>query len=150
MDTETGSRIIKKNLRKILGKNISNLITRRNMKDSNFTTFNFLTDKKGDHLDMFSALMMNIIFEQVNNTNVDTINQSSHGNRTVELKKQVLNSTSFRHNISDTTIFGLRIGLRNRGLSLSGPSDQIITEKDIVTRSRATGVRTTTPISVSV
>ena len=120
------------------------------MKYTNIPTLHFFPNKMYVHLNMFSALMVNWVAQQINNTNIIIINKSGRRNGKMKLKKYVTKLASLKNNISHTTTFSLSTGLRNRRLALSRPRDQILTEKNTIARSRTTGVRTTAPISIGV
>jgi len=58
--------------------------------------------------------------------------------------------TRFRNNIGDTFIFSLYTRTRKSMLALWRPWDEVVTKKHIVTRCGVFGVRTSTPISISI
>ncbi|MCI71646.1 hypothetical protein A2U01_0092909, partial [Trifolium medium] len=60
------------------------------------------------------------------------------------------NPTRFSNNIGNTSIFGFSTGTGESRLPFGRPRDNTVTEKNTVTRCRASGVRTSTSISVSV
>ena len=72
-DAETGSKLVKENMQKTLGKDIINLKSRGNIKNTNVTTFDLFTNKVNVHFYMLSPLMMNRVARLIHITNVVTI-----------------------------------------------------------------------------
>lgn len=126
-NVETISKMREKLQRKIFSEDISNLKSRRNMKNMNVTMSNFFTNKVNVQFNVFGTLMLNKIIIKINNTNVVTVNQSSFLNWTMKFQQKILKPTRFRDYISNTPIFGPSTRARKSRM-FGGPRYMIVTK----------------------
>ena len=68
-----------KELKVRLCEDVTNLATRRNVKDACLATRDLFLNKVNIHLNMFSTLMLQWITSNVDDTNIITVHQSSQG-----------------------------------------------------------------------
>jgi hypothetical protein len=118
------------------------------MKNTHITNGNPFAHKVKVDLHMLGALMLDRIGRHVDSADVVTIYQSCLAERSMKLSQQLTNPSGFSNSIGDSPILSLGTGTRDSELSFRGPRDQIVTQEHSISRSRATGVRTTSPISV--
>jgi hypothetical protein len=68
----------------------------------------------------------------------------------VKLQEKVAKPTRFRYHISNTLVLGFCTRARECGLSLGRPGNEVVTKKHTIAGGRAAGVRTSTPIGISI
>lgn len=72
-------------------------------------------------LDMLHAMMMGMVDQHVDNTNVITIDSRHPWNRDVKLLEKLARSTTLSNSMSHNTTFCLGTRAEHRGLEFGGP-----------------------------
>jgi hypothetical protein len=84
---ETGPKLLEHGSRKPLGEDVGVPRCRRNMKNSNMTKSNLLSNKMEIDLNVLRPLMLHRITGEVDSTDVITIDQSSTARRALKFKE---------------------------------------------------------------
>jgi hypothetical protein len=129
-DVEAGLELQKYQRGKNLCEDISEMGSRRDVKNTDITNGNSLTHKVEIYLNMFCALVLNRIGGEINCTDVITINQSTLGQRAIEFMQQLAQPASVNNSIFHCMVFSSCTGPRNYILALGGPGNEIATNED--------------------
>ena len=133
------------------GEQVSNLVKSPNGHELKKTSKNVLANKVSINLNMFSALMKDIIMSNLNSTSVIIIKINRRGLRDTQIIKKPTYPKKFRDGVSKSLILSFSTGMSSQGLFLTVPRDKRVTKKDVVSNGRVTisGISTLISIIVS-
>nr|GEU53244.1 hypothetical protein [Tanacetum cinerariifolium] len=97
-----------------------------------------VTSKMNVNLYMFGALMLHLVCKHVYGTDIITVDQSRCEKWGMKLTKEVANSRCLSYNIRNLAVISLSTRMRQRVLEFEGPRQEVVTKKNIVSRSRPT------------
>jgi hypothetical protein len=94
--------------------------------------------------------MLNWIGGHVDSRHIVTVDKCGGVKRAMELLKKLTEPTALRNSMSYSTVLCFCTGARNCSLTLGRPRDQTISVVDAISKSRASRVRTTSPIRIGI
>ncbi|GMP66793.1 hypothetical protein CsSME_00027002 [Camellia sinensis var. sinensis] len=127
---------------------ISGLIDRSNREKMDSTTGNMLANEMTINLNMFGAIMKDIIVSNLKSTVIVTKKFSSTRGGNTQISKKPTKPEKFLSSISKSTVFGLSTGTSSKRLFLAGPRNKRITQKKAEPGSRPAVSRISSPISI--
>jgi hypothetical protein len=120
------------------------------MKNTNFAKRNLLTNKMDVNLYVLGSSMLNWIGGHVDSRHIVIIDKCGGAKRAMELLKKLTKPTTLRKNMSYDTVLCFYTGSRDRSPTLGRPRNQTISIVDAISGSRASRVRTTSPIGIGI
>jgi hypothetical protein len=148
-DVETGPKLIK-HRGETLCEDVGELRCRQNMKDTDLSDGNLLSDEMKINLHMLRALMLNGVGGEVHGADVVTVDKSAARWRSLELMQEQAQPGGLNHTIGDGTVLGFSAGARDDSLPLDRPKDQVVSEEHSIARRGATSVRAANPVDIGV
>jgi len=101
------------------GHDISELVRRGNMKNSNMSQTDLLTDEVDVDPDVLGAAMMDRIGHHVDSANIVAIDNHRSSNRDMKLLKKLTKPTTLGNSMGHSLLLRLSIRARDCGMSLS-------------------------------
>jgi hypothetical protein len=84
-DVETRAKLGEEWRQHALGEDVGELRSHRDVQNANFPNGNLVTEEVEINLDMFRALILNLVGRQVDDTDIVTIDKGAAGQRGVQL-----------------------------------------------------------------
>jgi hypothetical protein len=123
-DVETGPKLIKHREGEPLHEDVGELRCRQDMKDTDLTDGNLLSDKMKINLHILRALMLNRVC-----ANIVAVDKCAPRRRGLELVEQLTQPSGRSHAVGNGTILGLSAGAGDNGLPLGRPGNQVIPQE---------------------
>jgi hypothetical protein len=107
-------------------------MSRGDMEHPNLPQCHLFANKMDVDLNVLRAAMMNGISCHVDSAHVVAEDDRRRGKRDLKVLKELPQPTALSNSMGHSSVFSLRAGPRNRGLSLGGPRDEVVAEVDAV------------------
>uniref|UniRef100_A0A0A9A4J6 Uncharacterized protein n=1 Tax=Arundo donax TaxID=35708 RepID=A0A0A9A4J6_ARUDO len=114
------------------------------------TKGNLLSDKMNVDLNVLRTTVLNWIGRHVHSTNVVTLDNCGRLEGNMKFLKKLAHPPTLSNSVGNRTILGFYNGPGDRGLTLRGQGNQIITKINTEPRRRVSIVRTTSPVRVRI
>ena len=102
------------------------------MKNPNLSQGDLLTDEVNVNLNVLRATMMNGVGYHVDSADIVVVDNRRRSNGNMELLQELAQPATLGHHMSNSIVLWFCTGAGDRGLTLGGPRNQIVTEVNII------------------
>jgi hypothetical protein len=120
------------------------------MEDAYLADGNLVSEKIKINLHMLGALMLNGVSGEVHDADVVAVDKGAPRRWGLKLLEQLSQPSGLSHVVGNSTILDLRARVRDDGLPLGRPGNQVVPQEHRIACCRAVSVWTTGPVSVCV